>query len=85
MKKYTCPDCGFKPPIDKIYFIKNDKIKKRSMDDIIDFENDDNVYWPKINNMRTEVIDGMFDGNSWIEIHYCPNCKKEFSFENANF
>ena len=86
--KYNCPNCGFKPPIDKTYIIKNDKVKKIKIED----ENSENIekyldneIWPKIIEMKTEIIDGMFDGNAWTEVHYCPNCKKEFSFENANF
>ena len=25
------------------------------------------------------------DGHVWIEIHRCPACKKEFSFDNSDF
>jgi len=85
MENYKCPDCGFKPPVDKIYYIKNDKIKKKSLDDVMNFEDDDNEYWPKLENVKTQLIDEMFEGTDWTEVHYCPNCKKEFKFNNANY
>ena len=84
MQNYNCPECGWKPPIDKMYEVVNGKIKKLKAEDFEKFLETENPY-PKIIDMKTELIDGLFEGTKWTEVHYCPKCNKEFSFENANY
>ena len=41
MKKYNCPECGWKPPKDDIYEVEDGKIKKIKLDNFDDISESD--------------------------------------------
>lgn len=67
INEYGCPECGWEPPEDDAYE---------------PYTEIDGVKYPKCENYHAvNTID--CSGYDWKEIHYCPNCEKEFSFVNG--
>jgi thiol-disulfide isomerase/thioredoxin len=71
LKEYCCPICGYEPP-EEDYKVKG-------------------VLYPKITTHNKKIDDmvimnfnGEYSFYDWNETHWCPKCRKEFSFDNSS-
>jgi len=81
VSEWTCPDCHFDPPeFDGNFYKFNETEKKIETKHFEDGVKVPDNYYPKFGPREYRRMDSGFD---FEEIHYCPNCKKEFSFYNG--
>lgn len=86
---YDCPNCDVYPPEYYYFYIKDKPIDCTRLD-----ETNNSIYgelpwylkWTKkkVYPIYGETHHGYEGEIDWEETHYCPYCKKEFSFMNGN-
>lgn len=87
MNEFTCPNCGFEPPEFTGTFYRVEK--GEVIEDLSDWDLEETKlpqpdnYYPKFLNRQHTNIGGFY-GFEWDEIHFCPNCNEEFTFDNCS-
>lgn len=99
MNDYICPDCGWDPSSEGFdgefyYFDGREAVNCTKMEENGrsfsvrgESPNGEAVY-PRSENYsssRYAAYEFGIDGHNWTEIYFCPNCMKEFSFENSDY
>jgi hypothetical protein len=86
---YTCPTCGYKPQEEFYFFIKTTAVyctkynkKTKSIYGKIPWYLF--IFNKKVYPVYGKSYPKYFGGYDWEETHYCPYCKKEFSFGNGS-
>lgn len=83
----TCPDCGWDPPDTHIYYVSEGKAI-----DCTYWNEENSLMYMQSNAPNGKKVypinEGVnqysyFGDYSWTEIHLCPNCNKEFEFQNG--
>jgi len=82
---FDCPDCFwehceidfqfYKKTNDEIETISDEEYKKLTYEESLN-------YYPK-RNTTNYYYDNEYFEQEWDEIHFCPNCRKEFKFRNG--